>query len=416
MKYLVIIVMFLIFQAAFTQNTTISVISAEQANIVYRGINNRIKIAVPGARSFSATSKGNLTQKDSAGNYFLNVNNIRGNTAKISVEATLVDGRVINEEKEFEVRQIPRVNGYVASGFQTRTYEMTHEQLAKLDISLTTSHWAVTLDSAYTKPVSFALKAEGLETMLIKGHTLPEDAFSLLHKLPVGSELWIIDIYLYNPEGMCMRGIPPFKIKLIEKADEHVIKPYIRSEYYNTIAYRGIDNKFTISVPGAKSVNLRGYDLVMEEDNTYLLSVDVSKIKEDRMFLDFEVTALNDSVINTKEVIYIKDKDETLKKITINNKGCSNCILKMTLEELRDASIDIRVDDDKSSWANIDVFAYVIKLPDGGLIETGGHKITNEVLQRLSGLKNKAIIEISTNYYISFGFTYDPPPLKVMIL
>ena len=115
-------------------------------------------------------------------------------------------------------------------------------------------------------------------------------------------------------------------------------------------------------------------------------------------------------------MLNVKDRDTTPKKITLNGKGCSDSILKMTLAELKDAVVDIRIDDEESSWSNVVVDGFDINLPDGDTMYLHNDKITDEAFQKLSNLNNKATFEISVPYYIAFGFTYPPRPLKIMIV
>ena len=74
MKYFLILLFSI---SAFAQSDSISranisVVSAEKLNVVYRGIDNPIKIAVPGAKSFIATAKDSaLVKIDNLGNYTL---------------------------------------------------------------------------------------------------------------------------------------------------------------------------------------------------------------------------------------------------------------------------------------------------------------------------------------------------------
>lgn len=94
---------FLISLSAFAQKDNISVVSAEKLNVVYRGVPNPIKIAVPGAKSFIATADGynTIEKKDDFGNYILKVGG--GNEVKIHIEAQMEDGSVLREEKVFRI-------------------------------------------------------------------------------------------------------------------------------------------------------------------------------------------------------------------------------------------------------------------------------------------------------------------------
>ena len=131
MKQTFLIVLLLAFNNGLSQEADISVISVEKANIVYRGINNPIKIAVPGAKSYTVTSNGKLTKKDSLGNYLFNATGTQGKVAKIYIEAIMKNGSFVKEEKQFELREIPRRKANITGAFTNKVYEMTFEELEK---------------------------------------------------------------------------------------------------------------------------------------------------------------------------------------------------------------------------------------------------------------------------------------------
>ena len=104
-----IILLFITFNT-FAQSDSISrqnlsVVSAEKVNIVYRGINNPIKIAVPGAKSFTAMAPG-LQKIDDNGNYILNTG--EGKEVIVSIDAVMQDDTVKHEEKVFRIFGLSR--------------------------------------------------------------------------------------------------------------------------------------------------------------------------------------------------------------------------------------------------------------------------------------------------------------------
>jgi hypothetical protein len=99
-KYLFLL---LLSGVAFAQNTNISVISAEELNVVYRGIGNPIKIAVPGAKSFIAVAPG-LTAVDSLGNYILSPG--VDNEVTVKIDAVMEDGFNAKGGKSFSDKRI----------------------------------------------------------------------------------------------------------------------------------------------------------------------------------------------------------------------------------------------------------------------------------------------------------------------
>lgn len=113
---------FLLSVGAFAQNDNVSVISAEKLNVIYRGVPNPIKIAVPGAKSFSVSAEGYKFEKiDSLGNYKLYPG--AGKEAKILIEAQMEDGSVLREEKVFRIYGLsaPVAKLYGAEGFTKLT-------------------------------------------------------------------------------------------------------------------------------------------------------------------------------------------------------------------------------------------------------------------------------------------------------
>lgn len=400
-------------QLLVAQDNNISVISVEKANIVYRGIQNPIKIAVPGAKSYKVTALAGLTKKDSLGNYYLNVNGVQGTTAKINIEATLENDSIINEFKEFEVRDIPRPKANILSNYNKETYEMSLSQLEKLNINIVINYMFFTWDKNYSKVMSFIIKTEGYEDIWIEGDSINPKAYSVLKKLKPGTELFIHNIRQYNPHNYCLPSLGSIKIKIIKEENYNTQTPEVSTKYGNTIVYRGIKDTLEISVPNAKSFKVKGKGLKMLPDSIYV--IDAGKIKKDKTYLEFEIVNQNDSIIHTKQLLYVKDRDTTPKKITVNGKGCGNCILKMTLQELKDAVIDIAEDDKQSSLTQYQVLACNIKLPDGNNIDLNNDTITDTAFEQLSTLPQNSIIELEV-YHSLFRYPLNLSPLKIMIV
>ncbi|MFL9835907.1 hypothetical protein ABS768_00260 [Flavobacterium sp. ST-75] len=404
----------LIAQLLAAQDNNISVISVEKANIVYRGIQNPVKIAIPGAKSYKVTTLAGLTKKDSLGNYYLNVSRVQGKTIKINIESTLENDSIINEFKEFEVRDIPRRKAMITNLYSNKIYEMTLEEFEKLKVKILIDDIAYTLPSEYSKVMSFIIKTEGYEDIWIEGDSITPKAYSVLKKLKPGHEILICHIRQYNPSQVDMARIPSLRIKLIEKNDEYYsLIPEVSTKYGNTIVYRGIKDTLEISVPNAKSFKVKGKGLKMLPDSIYVM--DAGKIKKDKTYLEFEIVNQHDSIIHTKQLLYVKDRDTTPKKITVNGKGCGNCILKMTLQELKDAVIDITEDDEQSSLTQYQVLACNIKLPDGNNIDLNNNTITDTAFEQLSTLPENSIIEIKV-YHSLFRYPLNLSPLKIMII
>jgi len=187
MRY--ILIFFLISLKCFPQDNNISVISAEKVNIVYRSIANPIKIAVPGAKSFSATAPG-LTKIDENGNYTLSPG--AGTEVKVIVAAVMEDGNTIIEGKVFRILQIPGVfitiNG---DSCGSCIYAVTKEQLLNMEIGY------VIPDVYFIEPgkaVGFDIKITGFENISVEGSKMNEKAKMAIRKSKVGDSIVISEL------------------------------------------------------------------------------------------------------------------------------------------------------------------------------------------------------------------------------
>ena len=413
-RLILIILFFFSILNLFAQDKNISIISLEKVNVVYRGILNPIRIAFPGAKSFNVEAYGNLEKLDSIGNYNWNVTSVAGIKAFIKIDAIMKDNSIIHEEREFEIKGISPMVAYINSPYEWKTYEMTYDQLKMLNLKTIIENLNFSYDKAYDKIESFDIEIKGKETILVKGEKIDAKVFSLIKDLPIGTELLFENIQVYNPKEYCLGKMNSIKIRIIEKTENNIYRPIISSNDKNSnIIYRGIDNILNIKVPNAESYIVKGPELFkMEEDSTY--TINVSKVKEDSIALDFIISIQKDSVIHVREILYIKNI--TPKKIAINDKTGKQGILKMSLQELRNATIDIKVDDFNELWANMRIWGFNIKMPDGSILEANGDEITDDIFDKITQLHKKSLIEVTTPYYEFDGVTYDPQPLKVMIL
>jgi len=203
----------------FSQNNkNISVISAEKMNVIYRGIENPIKIAVPGARSFNATAKDSaLVKVDSVGNYILYGRS--GHETTITIEAMMEDGSVLHEEKIFKILGIPMVEAALYRGEYCYhcTFEMTKQELidAKLTLSMPTVPFIRESDvKGFTIFLFNEKKNRHIEVL---GSEMNDQAILRIKKLKKGTELLINQIK-GNIAGVDMMicKMPQLKVILID--------------------------------------------------------------------------------------------------------------------------------------------------------------------------------------------------------
>jgi len=184
------------------QSRNMSVISAEKLNVVYRGVPNPLKIAVPGAKSFVATAPG-LVKTDSIGNYKFSAGS--GNTVTIRIDAIMNDNKVKHEEKVFRIMGLPMITALLND--RKSNYSPIH--LSKKDLSSTKV--SVTLedflfldsDSDFYRVHSFNLTI-GTKNIYVEGNQMTKEAIKAISKLKKGSWLTLTNIKYgnYSPEAL----------------------------------------------------------------------------------------------------------------------------------------------------------------------------------------------------------------------
>lgn len=117
MKKYFLFLCFIFSLAAFSQSyltkvrPKLSVVSSERMNVVYRGINNSISIAVPNCKSFKATAPG--LKKITPGHYQLSPGS--GNVVDIQIVIIQKDNSIVIEKQSFRILNISspiaKING-----------------------------------------------------------------------------------------------------------------------------------------------------------------------------------------------------------------------------------------------------------------------------------------------------------------
>ncbi|MDR6300226.1 type IX secretion system motor protein PorM/GldM [Mesonia maritima] len=89
-----------------------AVISADKMNVVYRGVDNPMTVSIPGVPSVTANAPG-LRSSGGAGNYVMNVTNVKSRDVTINVSGKLPTGETVSDSKKFRIKDIPRPVGTV---------------------------------------------------------------------------------------------------------------------------------------------------------------------------------------------------------------------------------------------------------------------------------------------------------------
>jgi len=186
--------------------------------VVYRGIDNPIKIAVPGAKSFIATAKDSaLVKIDDLGNYRLRARS--GNEMKIYIDAVMQDNSVVHEEKTFRIKGFsePKVT---LNDESRNSYMMTKKALIESVVNLSFENMLI-----YESNVDFGIKQFNVtiplrdnknKTITVNGNKMNGEVASLLRKVKPRSIVVISYIKIWNKVYMLLDKPPsPIAIEIL---------------------------------------------------------------------------------------------------------------------------------------------------------------------------------------------------------
>ena len=195
MKKFLLIFCLLLCQFLLAQNDTASVskpklgvISVDKLNIVYRGIQNPISIAVPNAKSSTVSGLG---VKEENGKYFIVPG--QGNEVIVTLEIILEDDSKVVEEHVFRIKNlkkhIARINN---KNCQNCIVLMKKEELKDAEISFYLEDFLY--DFLKLKVTSFDLFVSNKNKFHIEGNKITDEVYNKLIKLKKGKEILIYNI------------------------------------------------------------------------------------------------------------------------------------------------------------------------------------------------------------------------------
>ena len=195
MKKFLLIFCLLLCQFLLAQNDTASVskpklgvISVDKLNVVYRGIQNPISIAVPNAKSFTVSGLG---VKEENGKYFIVPG--QGNEVIVTLEIILEDDSKVVEEHVFRIKNlkkhIARINN---KNCQNCIVLMKKEELKDAEISFYLEDFLY--DFLKLKVTSFDLFVSNKNKFHIEGNKITDEVYNKLIKLKKGKEILIYNI------------------------------------------------------------------------------------------------------------------------------------------------------------------------------------------------------------------------------
>ncbi|KOS05336.1 hypothetical protein AM493_04295 [Flavobacterium akiainvivens] len=400
MKYIFLLLLSI---SAFAQEGR-AIISLDKDNIVYRGIDNLLKIGVPGLEqtNITVTSTGGQIKpiENQPGYYKWNVTSVSGMRSKVMITYKNANGKTVVENKEFRVVPVPPPYAYIENQKSCCEYEyhLTRKQIANLKLNTTIDTYHEHGDAFY-KVEEFTLYMPK-DTITIQGNTIPDSIKVKIESLQTGSVIIINHIRRNNPDPrLLLKGVAPLTIEVVDDPlpykEEELPGPIAYSPQFRTL-YRGIENKLILTVPGAKSFKATAPGLKKINDNgDYIFNV--SAVKGDKVDVDFEVTLHGDSLI------YYKEQYEILNielRGLINNKGCNGCTVEMKAKDFENAVISLSFDNVMvPAYRNVPISSYIIAVTDEKAIEVKGDKITSEVYKEIQKLKPGSKIRIIVTDY-----------------
>jgi len=190
-------------------SSNISIVSAEKLNVVYRGVPNPIRIAVPGAKSFTATAPGFVADSLKSGHYIFRPGS--GNEVTVKIEAVMEDGSVLKEEKVFKIKGLPAPTAtlYGQEGFIKLTKQKLLDAVVEIELIdfLFDVHFEVS---------GFSLLLPKGKRIDIQGKTMTEDAVKAIKKLGNNDEI-IIDFI--KTAAIEHKRIAPIVIEISDKKE-----------------------------------------------------------------------------------------------------------------------------------------------------------------------------------------------------
>lgn len=179
-----------------------SIVALDRMNLVYRGIENPISVAVNNAKSYKMYGTGIEQKKD--GTFVLRPG--VGTETKIYVEITQQDESITTEEHVIRIKNLPKPTGSLNEEFSTKGFiEFTKEELKNTIVKVKFIDFTFDIE---LKVSSFTIKHKKRE-IKVEGNKIDKKAFQFIKKLEKGSEFIIEDIS-YNATET--RRVAPIRV------------------------------------------------------------------------------------------------------------------------------------------------------------------------------------------------------------
>jgi hypothetical protein len=217
MKKFLLIFYFFFCQILLAQNDSIIVskpkiglVSVDKLNVVYRGIQNPISIAIPNAKSFTVSGLG---VKEENGKYYIAPG--QGNEVIVTLEIILEDDSKLVEQHVFRIKNlkkhIARINN---KNCQNCIVLMTKEELKDAEISYYLEDFLY--DFLNLKVTSFDLFVSNKKKFHIQGNKITDEVYNELIKLKKGKEILIynIEFKLFSERKILIHPIGTIQVQI----------------------------------------------------------------------------------------------------------------------------------------------------------------------------------------------------------
>lgn len=169
---------------------TDAVISADKMNVVYRGVENPITIAIPGLSDDKVNASATGLTRVSGSKYVMRPGS--GREVVITASGTTPDGVTVSSKVPFRIKDIPRPSGTVrgedGNGGAVRI-ERQGLEIATIGAVLQDFDFEMNL-----QVTGFSFRVPGQPTINVQGNKLNQQAKSALQRAPRGAVVQIIDI------------------------------------------------------------------------------------------------------------------------------------------------------------------------------------------------------------------------------
>ena len=163
-----------------------AIISADKMNVVYRGVPNPISISVPGIASNKVNASAPGMTKVGDGKFMLNAGS--GSEVKITVNATMPDGKAMSSAQVFRIKGLPAPTGKVGGNTANKGPK------SNLEVCSVT---AIMEDFDFPVSVNvtqFNIKVPGQPTIVVSGSKMDGRARAAIAKASKGDVVVISEI------------------------------------------------------------------------------------------------------------------------------------------------------------------------------------------------------------------------------